>query len=114
MKQRFNALILLLTLGLWSGALFADPLWIDVRSTQEYAEDHIAGDTNIPVDTINPDLLAREYGKDAEINLYCRSGGRAGRAMEILQAAGFTNVKNVGGIEEVRDLRDLARSSEAR
>lgn len=114
MKQLTKTLVLLVTLGLWSGSILADPVWIDVRSIEEYAEDHIQGDTNIPIDTINPELLASEYGKEAEINLYCRSGNRAGRAMALLQDAGFTNVKNVGGIDDVRDLRDLVRSSDAR
>ena len=88
-------------------------VWIDVRTTEEYSSDHINGDTNIPLATIDTDLLATQYGKDAEINLYCRSGNRAGQAMAILQEAGFTNVNNVGGIDDVRELRDISQSSES-
>ena len=85
-----------------------DAVWIDVRTVEEYSADHIDGDANIPLATIDPDALASQYGKDAEINLYCRSGNRAGQAMAILQEAGFSNVNNVGGIDDVRVLRSVA------
>jgi len=99
------------TLTLCSSLAFAEPVWIDVRTEGEYTQNHIEGDANIPMATIDPLQLATQFGKDAEINLYCQSGGRAGRAKEILEAAGFTNVSNVGGIDDVRELRDIARSS---
>jgi len=90
---------------------WADPVWIDVRTEAEYAEDHIDGDRNIPLASIDPVQLATMVDKSEEINLYCRSGGRAARAKEILEAAGFTNVNNVGGISDVRDLRSIAKAS---
>ena len=42
--------------------------------------------------------------KDAPIYLYCRSGRRSGIALEALQQAGFTNVLNLGGFEDARDV----------
>jgi phage shock protein E len=90
-----------------AAATFADPVWIDVRTAEEYASDHITGDANIPLAELNAEQLATQYGKDADIRLYCRSGNRAGQAMEILQTAGFSQVSNVGGIGDVRDLREL-------
>jgi phage shock protein E len=113
MKNLFKALLFLTTASLWAGNVLADPVWIDVRTEGEYTADHIEGDANIPLATIDPVQLATQFGKDAEINLYCRSGGRAGQAKEILEAAGFTNITNVGGIDDVRDLRDIAMSSSA-
>ena len=107
----FIATVFVTALTLGSTLVFAEPVWIDVRTEGEYSQNHIDGDTNIPIATIDPLQLATQFGKDAEINLYCQSGGRAGRAKEILEAAGFTNVSNVGGIDDVRELRDIARSS---
>ena len=103
----FIATVFVTALTLGSTLVFAEPVWIDVRTEGEYSQNHIDGDTGL----IDPLQLATQFGKDAEINLYCQSGGRAGRAKEILEAAGFTNVNNVGGIDDVRDLRALARSS---
>lgn len=91
----------------------ADPIWIDVRTAEEHAANHIAGDAHVPLAEIDADTLAAQYGKDAELMLYCRSGNRAGQAQELLKAAGFTNVTNAGGIADVRTLRGLAAQSPA-
>lgn len=85
----------------------AEPVWIDVRTIEEYTADHIEGDANIPLAEIDVEALAATYGKDAELMLYCRSGNRAGQALTLLEAAGFSNVTNAGGITDVRELRDI-------
>jgi phage shock protein E len=90
-----------------------ESVWIDVRTVEEYSADHIDGDANIPLASIDPVALAAVYGKDAQINLYCRSGNRAGQAKTILEAAGFTNVVNAGGIGDAREMRNIAQSSAA-
>ena len=92
-------------------ASMPEPVWIDVRTVEEYSENHIDGDLNIPLATIDVKTFAASYGKGDEINLYCRSGNRAGQAKEILEAAGFTNVNNMGGIDDVKQLRSLAEMS---
>ncbi len=86
---------------------FADPVWIDVRTIEEFGTDHIDGDANIPLAELTATKLASQYGKDAELMLYCRSGNRAGQAKALLDAAGFTSVTNAGGIDDVRTLRGL-------
>lgn len=86
-------------------------VWIDVRSVEEYSANHIDGDANIPLATIDAEKLAAQYGKDADIMLYCRSGNRAGQAKTLLEQAGFTHITNAGGIDEVRKLRELAETS---
>ena len=108
-----KALLILLGLLTFARAVHADPIWIDVRSAEEYASDHIDGDANIPLATLDAASLAATYGKDAEIMLYCRSGNRAGQAQDILRAAGFTNVVNAGGIADVRSQRELLASPAA-
>ena len=53
------------------------------------------------------DAFAAAYGKDDEINLYCRSGNRAGKAKSALERAGYTNVENKGSLAEAREARSL-------
>ena len=96
---------MLLALGV--SYAMADPVWIDVRTVEEFTADHIDGDANIPLAEIDVNALAASYGKDAELMLYCRSGNRAGQALTLLEAAGFSNVTNAGGISDVRELRDI-------
>lgn len=74
-------------------------LIIDVRSLDEYKEEHLEGSMNIPVDIIasnfNSTILAN-LDKNTSILLICRSGGRAGIVKEILESKGFINVENGG------------------
>ncbi len=84
-----------------------ETLWIDVRSELEHRADHIEGDIRISHDEIVQEIGAIEPNKNTEVLLYCRSGGRAGKAADALRAAGYANVRNVGGIDDARRERGL-------
>ncbi|MBL4580337.1 MAG: rhodanese-like domain-containing protein [Gammaproteobacteria bacterium] len=77
-------------------------VWIDVRSLDEYAEDHISNTENIPHTEIAAQISDLNLDKDTPIKLFCRSGVRAGLAQTALQDLGYTNVENVGGIADAR------------
>ena len=78
-----------------------DFVFLDVRTPEEYAEAHIDSAENLPVDSINADT-ASEFipSTDTPVVVYCRSGHRAGIAVDTLNSLGYTNVKNMGGISE--------------
>lgn len=68
---------------------------IDVREPHEYVESHVENAINIPLGQIQQ-LPSLDHGiepHDAVI-LYCRSGGRAGMACQVLASMGYTNVTN--------------------
>lgn len=88
-------------------ALSQQESWIDVRSTMEYYIDSIEGDVHIPHQQIVEGVSLLSLNKTSHIKLYCRSGVRSERAMKALLNSGYTNVENVGGIEDVRRLRQL-------
>lgn len=67
---------------------------IDVRTPKEFAEGHIEGAINIPVDELRSRL--NELDKDKEIIEYCRVGIRGHVAERILVQNGF-RVKNMSG-----------------
>ncbi len=75
--------------------------YLDVRTPEEFGEGHypdaINYDVNLIIGGNVPDLA-----KDAEIKIYCRSGGRAGMAKNLLEQAGFTNVENAGGLSDLQ------------
>ncbi len=85
-------------------ALASETLWIDVRSLEEYQADHIEGHINIPHTRIAGEIGQYARDKNGAINLYCRSGRRAGIALQTLEAMGYTRVSNVGGIADARTL----------
>ena len=79
----------------------AKGVWIDVRSAEEFNAGHLQGAVNIPHDKIIEGVKAIGSDKDAPINLYCRSGRRAETALTELKNAGYTNVTNHGGYEDL-------------
>ena len=79
----------------------AKGVWIDVRSAEEFNAGHLQGAVNIPHDKIIEGVKAIGSDKDAPINLYCRSGRRAESALTELKNAGYTNVTNHGGYEDL-------------
>lgn len=66
---------------------------IDVRSREEYAEGHIPGSTNVPLN----ELPAAALDPEKPLFLYCHSGARSRRASQWLQQRGY-RVTNLGGI----------------
>jgi|TARA_B110000285_G_scaffold109589_1_gene124428 phage shock protein E len=95
--------IALLAILLSACSLFAPKtVWIDVRSLDEYNEDHISNTEHIPHLEIAAQISDLDLDKDTSIKLFCRSGVRAGLAQTVLQDLGYTNVENVGGIADAR------------
>ena len=105
----FHKIVAGMFLFLLSVSSWAAPVWIDVRSLQEYESDHIEGDIRIAHTSIVKKLTVLYPSKDTELHLYCRSGGRAGKAKAALEAAGYTSVQNAGGIADARDQRGLLK-----
>ncbi len=90
--------------------------YVDVRSVPEYENGHPKSAHNVPLlhrdsqtgqMTPNPEFLAvmqANYASDAKLLLGCQMGGRSGRAVEILSAAGYATAVNVkGGFGGSRD-----------
>lgn len=82
-------------------AVSGHAVWIDVRTPQEYAGGHLDAASNIPYTEIAQRIAEVTTDRNAEINLYCRSGRRSGIAEDILKQMGYTNVHNRGGYQQL-------------
>jgi phage shock protein E len=82
----------------------ADAVWIDVRTPAEYASGHLPQALLIPFDSIEVGVAELGLAKGTPIYLYCAVGGRAEKARQSLQALGYTNVTNVGGLDNARQV----------
>lgn len=82
-------------------AVKAEGVWIDVRTSDEYSAGHIDEAINIPFDEIADKIAQVTTDKNALINLYCKSGRRAGIAKTELEKLGYTNVTNHGGYDDL-------------
>ena len=69
---------------------------IDVREVEEVAEGKIPPAINIPLGLI--EFRMNELDKSKEYTMVCRSGGRSGRAAQLLESHGFQVVNMTGGM----------------
>ena len=72
---------------------------VDVRTPMEFAEGHVKGSVNIPLNTVASQLS--KFKNKKNIVVFCRSGGRSSQAKSILEQNGFTNVINGGSWNNV-------------
>jgi len=68
---------------------------VDVREPHELQISHITGATNIPLGQLAARLSELDSAED--MVLFCKSGSRSARALELLVSAGFKKVKNLKG-----------------
>jgi len=72
-------------------------LILDVRTPQEFAQGHVPGAVNISHTEIENRLSEILKGKDEPVVVYCRSGVRAGKALDILKQQGFSDLHHLQG-----------------
>ena len=73
---------------------------LDVRTKEEYQEKHIPGAMNLPNETIGTEDIPELPAKEQLILVYCRSGNRSKQAAKKLAALGYTNIIEIGGIND--------------
>ena len=68
---------------------------VDVREPHEWAISDLPGSLKIPLGTL-PQRLG-ELQPEAEIVVYCRTGGRSANAVEFLRQKGYPKALNLAG-----------------
>jgi phage shock protein E len=73
---------------------------VDVRTPEEFDEEHYPGALNISVEEVQAHLA--EFGeKNTPIIVYCATGARSAYAARVLKMAGYTDVTNAGGLDDM-------------
>lgn len=70
---------------------------LDVRSSQEFEEEHLRGAINIPTYELYIQAPKRLKDKDAIIIAYCTAGVRSKNAINILRKMGYKNLYHLEG-----------------
>lgn len=76
---------------------------MDVRTPEEYAQEHAKSAINLPLQSIQQ----QSYGdlqKDQTIYVYCRSGNRSAQATKLLEQAGYQNVVDIQSLSYWKSL----------
>ncbi len=85
----------------------ANTVIIDVRTPEEYATGHLEGAVNIDWEGEFTSVIG-QLPTDGDYLLYCRSGNRAGQAKAFMDAAGFSNVTNLGSVQEASNATGIS------
>lgn len=107
----FSAIALLLGLAACSSApnsvgdpdvlvVSEDTILLDVRTAEEYAAGHLDGAQLLDFNAGDVAAAVPNLDPDAEYFVYCRSGNRSGQAIALMEQAGFTNLTNLGSLEQ--------------
>ena len=70
---------------------------VDVRTAEEVANGRIEGSVNMDFKSSDFSSLIETLDKDKLVLLYCASGARSGRALELMKDGGFKEVYNLDG-----------------
>jgi phage shock protein E len=73
---------------------------VDVRSPAEFKDGSYPGAINIPL-MLLPVRMKELEPRDKPIVLFCASGARSGQGARLLKQAGFTDVTNAGGLDDM-------------
>lgn len=75
---------------------------VDVRSPQEYREGHLEGSINIPLYDLERNCQLLQDKKENTIIIYCQSGSRSRKAIQLLQEQSCSNLYELeGGLDNI-------------
>lgn len=84
-----------------------DTIVLDVRTAEEFAAGHLEGAQQLDFNGGEVAAALPTLDPEAEYLVYCRSGNRSGQAIALMQQAGFTNLTNLGSLEQAAQATGL-------
>lgn len=81
---------------------------LDVRTPGEFQEGHLEGAQLLDFSSGELATALPGLDPDAEYLVYCRSGNRSGQAIALMEQAGFTNLTDLGSIEQAAAATELS------
>ena len=86
----------------------ANTIILDVRTADEHAAGHLEGSQLLDFNSGEVAKAIPTLDPEAEYLVYCRSGNRAGQAITLMEQAGFTNLTNLGSLEQAAQATGVA------
>lgn len=88
-------------------AVSDETILLDVRTAEEYAAGHLDGAQLLDFNAGHVAAAVPNLDPDAEYFVYCRSGNRSGQAIALMAQTGFTNLTNLGSLEQAAVATEL-------
>ena len=76
---------------------------LDVRTPEEHKSGYLEGAVLLPLADLESKISSKVSDKNTPVYIYCRSGRRAGTAVEKLKAMGYTDLHNLGGLKDAQE-----------
>ena len=76
---------------------------LDVRTPEEYKSVYLEGAVLLPLAELESKISSKVADKNTPVYIYCRSGRRAGTAVEKLKTMGYTDLHNLGGLQDAQE-----------
>ena len=105
MLKTLITLIILTTNYAWAEG--NSQLIIDVRTESEWNAGHLSTAIHLPLDIFEQNIASLVEDKQQIVYLYCRSGNRSGKALQIMQGLGYINAKHAGGVGDASQLLEI-------
>ena len=70
---------------------------LDVRTPQEFAQGHLAGAVNLNFHAPTFRAQLEKFQKQHAYLVYCRSGNRSGKTLDMMRELGFAEAYNITG-----------------
>jgi glyoxylase-like metal-dependent hydrolase (beta-lactamase superfamily II)/rhodanese-related sulfurtransferase len=87
---------------------------VDVRRETEFADGHIAGAQNLPLNEMNDVLNLSHFEDNQNLYVHCAGGYRSVIAASLLKREGTHNLRNVlGGWGKIKDQKTIKTEKEA-
>jgi len=87
---------------------YAAAIIIDVRATDEFAAGHLEGAVNYNVEDGTLEQALPSLDPNANYVVYCRSGRRSAVAVDLMKENGFTQIADLGSLEDAADATGFA------
>jgi len=81
---------------------------IDVRTPEEFSTGHLDDAVNIDWQGASFFDEIAQFDTAGNYIIYCRSGNRAGQAIDAMTEMGYTNLTNAGGVNDAASLTGLS------
>ena len=87
---------------------YSTAIIIDVRATDEFAAGHLEGAVNYNVEDGTLEQALPSLDPNANYVVYCRSGRRSAVAVDLMKDNGFTQIADLGSLEDAADATGFA------